>query len=65
MLRIDLGDVADRAAFILGPDDWRAFCAALDAPARDLPELRRLLTEPTVFDARFCSRGAATDGSQG
>ena len=51
-LTIDPDNGADRTAFALAPDDWQAFCAALDAPPRDIPALRRLLTEPGVFDAR-------------
>jgi Protein of unknown function DUF104/Protein of unknown function (DUF1778) len=51
-LTIDSVESADLVAFTLPPEDWQSFCAALDAPARDIPELRRLLTEPGVFDAR-------------
>jgi predicted DNA-binding antitoxin AbrB/MazE fold protein len=50
-LTIDPDDPADRTAFALSADDWQAFCAALDGPPRDLPTLRRLLTEPGAFDA--------------
>ncbi len=50
-LTIDPADPADQTAFTLGPDDWQAFCAALDGPPREIPTLRRLLTEPGVFDA--------------
>jgi AF2212-like protein/uncharacterized protein DUF1778 len=50
-LTIDSRDPADRTAFVLSPDDWQAFCTALDAPPREIPSLRRLLTEPGVFDA--------------
>lgn len=42
--------LADQAHFYLSPEKWDEFCAALDAPPRDLPELRKLLTEPSVFD---------------
>lgn len=42
--------LADQAHFYLSPEKWDEFCAALDAPPRDLPELRKLLTEPDVFD---------------
>jgi predicted DNA-binding antitoxin AbrB/MazE fold protein len=31
---------------------WDAFCEALEAPPRILPELRQLLIEPGVFDLR-------------
>jgi hypothetical protein len=50
-LTIDPDDPADRTAFVLAPDDWQAFCTALDAPPREVPALRRLLTDPGVFDA--------------
>lgn len=42
--------LADQAHFYLSPEKWDEFCAALDAPPRDLPKLRKLLTEPSVFD---------------
>ena len=42
--------LADQAHFYLSPEKWDEFCAALDAPPQDLPELRKLLTEPSVFD---------------
>jgi uncharacterized protein (DUF1778 family) len=42
--------LADRRTFGLTADQWRAFMAALDAPPRTLPRVRRLLTEPGFFD---------------
>ena len=42
--------LADQTHFYLSPDKWDEFCVALDAPPKDLPALRRLLTEPSVFD---------------
>jgi uncharacterized protein (DUF1778 family) len=42
---------ADRTRFLLSPDKWREFNAALDAPPRDIPELRRLFKERSVFDS--------------
>lgn len=42
--------LADQTHFYLSPGKWDEFCAALDAPPKDLPALRRLLTEPSVFD---------------
>jgi len=42
--------LADQTHFYLSPEKWDEFCAALDAPPRDLPQLRKLLTEPGVFD---------------
>lgn len=41
--------LADRRAFQLDPAQWEAFMAALDAPPRDMPRLRKLLNEPGVF----------------
>ncbi|MBA1139256.1 type II toxin-antitoxin system TacA family antitoxin [Mesorhizobium neociceri] len=41
--------LADRRSFGLDADKWAAFMAALDAPTRELPRLKRLLTEPSVF----------------
>ena len=43
-------DMADQAHFTLSPERWDAFCEALDAPPRDIPALRKLLTEASVFD---------------
>ena len=43
---------ADQVHFVLPPDRWRAFCEALDAPPRDIPALRKLLTEKGLFDDR-------------
>lgn len=40
----------DRQHFGLDAERWEAFLAALDAPARKLPRLKRLLTEPSVFE---------------
>ncbi|UXN66940.1 DUF1778 domain-containing protein (plasmid) [Phyllobacterium sp. A18/5-2] len=41
--------LADRRVFQLPPEEWEAFIFALDAPPRDLPRLRELLNEPSVF----------------
>src|SRR5262245_50130773 len=43
--------IADQVHFTLPKKQWKAFCAALDAPPRPIPELRRLLIEPGIFDA--------------
>jgi uncharacterized protein (DUF1778 family) len=42
--------LADVKHFELNPNQWRAFTAALDRPARKLPRLRRLLQEPSILD---------------
>jgi uncharacterized protein (DUF1778 family) len=41
----------DRRTFRLNAEEWAAFMTALNAPAREHPRLRRLLNEPSVFDA--------------
>ncbi|HKO04072.1 MAG TPA: DUF1778 domain-containing protein [Candidatus Acidoferrales bacterium] len=43
--------LADRRTFVLSAAQWKEFLAALDAPPRPLPRLRRLLEEPGLFDA--------------
>lgn len=43
--------LADRQRFSLSPENWKKFLAALDAPPRDLPRMKRLMTEPGFFDA--------------
>jgi uncharacterized protein (DUF1778 family) len=40
----------DRQHFGLDAERWEAFMTALDAPARPLPRLSRLLAEPSVFE---------------
>ena len=40
----------ERRRFELTAEEWAAFQAALDAPARPSPALERLLKEPSVFD---------------
>jgi uncharacterized protein (DUF1778 family) len=42
--------LADRRVFHLNAQQWAKFQAALDAPSRELPRLRRLLREPSIFD---------------
>jgi len=43
--------LADRRTFGLDAAQWKAFVAALDAPPRPLPRLKRLLKQPGFFDA--------------
>ena len=40
--------LAGQRHFYLSPEKWDEFCAALDAPPKELPALRKLLTEPGV-----------------
>lgn len=42
--------LADRRFFALSPERYRAFVAALERPVVEMPRLRKLLTEPSVFD---------------
>jgi uncharacterized protein (DUF1778 family) len=42
--------LAEQTSFILSDEDWHRFCEALDAPAKDLPQLRDLLGSKTVLD---------------
>ena len=42
--------LAEQSQFRLPEKKWRQFCQALDAPPKDVPALRKLLTEPGVFD---------------
>jgi predicted DNA-binding antitoxin AbrB/MazE fold protein len=44
------GEEREQAHFALSPEQWQAFCTALDAPPKAIPALRKLLTEPSVFD---------------
>ncbi len=50
--------LADQSHFYLSPEKWDEFCAALDAPPKELPALRKLLTEPSVFDKKRSSNPA-------
>ena len=43
-------DTADELHFALPADRWQAFCDALDAPPKDIPALRKLLTEASFFE---------------
>ncbi len=44
--------LADRRLFLLNDTQWTAFMTALDTPARPMPRLERLLSEPSIIDAR-------------
>lgn len=44
--------LADRRHFGLDAEQWEAFLAALDAPPREMPDLERLMREPSVFEGR-------------
>jgi uncharacterized protein (DUF1778 family) len=38
--------LADQTEFRLPPAQWKAFCESLDAPAKVIPQLRDLFSEP-------------------
>ena len=40
----------DRRLFYVDAETYDRFMEALDAPPREIPRLKRLLTEPSVFD---------------
>lgn len=42
--------LADRHAFVLPEDRWKAFIDILDRPAQELPRLRKLLEASNVLD---------------
>jgi uncharacterized protein (DUF1778 family) len=42
--------LADRRVIKLNDEQWKAFIAALDAPPKPRPRLKRLLSEPSIPD---------------
>ncbi len=42
--------LADRKVFAINDDQWDKFQKALDADPKDKPALKKLLSEPSVFD---------------
>lgn len=44
--------LADRKHFGLDAKRWEAFMAALEAPPREIPQLEKLMREPSVFEGR-------------
>jgi len=43
--------LVERRHFELNAEQWEAFMAALDAPPREVPRLRRLFHDPSAFEA--------------
>jgi uncharacterized protein (DUF1778 family) len=41
--------LADQTEFRLPPTQWKAFCERLDAPAKVVPALRDLFSEPELI----------------
>lgn len=48
-LREAEGLVANKVHFPLTDHQWKAFRAALDRPAREIPRLKKLFKEPNIF----------------
>ena len=46
----DAEALRDRRHFVLDPERWAAFQAALDAPARPNPRLKKLVQTPSLFE---------------
>src|ERR1035437_4210775 len=44
--------LADQTRFVLDAQQWKAFMAVLDRPAKDKPRLRRLFNEPHIAKRR-------------
>ena len=44
--------MAEKVHFSLPDKQWKAFCAALDKPAREIPKLKKLFAKPSIFDER-------------
>jgi uncharacterized protein (DUF1778 family) len=42
--------LADQRNFVLSGEQWQAFTEALDRPARHIPELEKLLREPSILE---------------
>ena len=42
--------LADRRHFGLNAEQWEAFMLALDAEPRELPRIKRLFSEPSIFE---------------
>src|SRR5439155_22602 len=44
--------LAEQVDIVMPPAEWDAFCKALDAPPRQIPALKKLLTEASAFDGQ-------------
>jgi uncharacterized protein (DUF1778 family) len=42
--------LADRRHFGLNAEQWEAFMMALDAPSHELPRIKRLFSEASIFE---------------
>lgn len=48
--RAESSDSGDQVLFALTPERWQSFCDALDTVPREIPALRKLLMEKSLFD---------------
>lgn len=48
-------DLSNQQTFALKNGPWAEFAKRLDAPVRNLPQLRKLLASPDVFDRPVAS----------
>lgn len=44
--------LAEQVDVVMTPAEWEAFCKALDAPPREIPALKKLFTEASLFDGQ-------------
>ena len=44
--------LADQTRFVLAPDQWSAFTAVLNRPAREIDALQRAASKPSPFSER-------------
>ena len=58
---VTIDEANEQAQYALSPDRWQSFCDALDAPPRDVPALRKLLTQPSILDGQ--ADATASSGS--
>ena len=42
--------VNQNVRFTLPDKQWKAFCQALDKPAREIPSLKKLFAKPSIFN---------------
>jgi uncharacterized protein (DUF1778 family) len=49
-LRTATKALADRQLFALNDEQWQQFQTVLDRPTEEIPQLKKLLIEPSVFD---------------
>ena len=50
-------DQLDQTDFVLSEEQWQAFTEALNRPARHLPELEKLLREPSILEQGLTAFG--------